>query len=110
MSLVNASFIRLLAVPASAFKGITSLRRAHFHSADSLGDQAFYRCSRPNAIDFQSAASIGEECFRSCLTAAYVMLAELTAIASQAFLNCVAIRQISMENVLEIPWGAFDMA
>ena len=105
-SLTKANFPLAESIGSHAFFG-SNLTEANFPLAENIGNQAFQECSLTEA-NFPSAKSIGEGAFYLCssLTEAVFPLAE--SIGFAAFSECSRLTEVNIPLAKSIGQGAFN--
>lgn len=75
---------------------------------NTIGDYAFYKCSKLTTVSFPNATSIGEYAFCMCSKLTTVSLSNALSVSRNAFLYCSNLTSISLPNATYI--GAYAFA
>ena len=96
------------AVADKGFENNTNLTTITFpESVQTVGNKAFYGCSKLSAVTFNGQTAIGDEAFRNCTSLINVSLPSgLKTIGDRAFQNANSITQIEFKDGIE-SIGAF---
>lgn len=91
------------AVADNGFENNTNLTTITLpESVKTIGDKAFYGCSKLSAVTFNGQTAIGDEAFRNCTSLINVSLpAGLKTIGDRAFQNANSITQIEFKDGIE---------
>ena len=105
-------------IGASAFEGCTNLTKFRMpKTPDSVGDRAFYNCSKLSDIRLNSSTidnniatyTLGSYAFYGCNALTRLQLSVYTSIGEYAFANCTGITDASCGNsTANIPQGLFQ--
>ena len=105
------SFSGVKSIPASAFRGCTSLEEITMSSNTStIGQEAFSGCTSLSKVTFQNAlTTIGDYAFFGCSSLAAVIFPQnFTSIGAHAFDGCSSIKSFTIPaKVTKIGNGAF---
>ena len=74
----------------------------------SIGNYAFYSCSKLTSVEFPNATSIGDYAFHSCSKLTSVEFPNATSVGSNAFRNCSDLTSISLPKATSI--GTYAIA
>jgi hypothetical protein len=86
---------------ASALTSVTST------TVTSIGNYAFYGCTKLESVSLPSAASIGSEAFYNCITMVSVSFPLATSIGNYAFYNCYKLESADFPKATSIGSSVF---
>ena len=73
----------------------------------SIGNYAFYSCSKLTSVSFPACTTIGSSAFCSCTSLTSVSFPACTKIYSSAFCSCTSLTSVSFPNCTNISGSAF---
>lgn len=88
-----------------AFYGCTKLTSAEFPNATSIGQYAFYGCSKLESAEFPNTTSIGEYAFYGCTALENMDFLNVTTISGWSFMNCKAIKSVHFPRAKLVGYG-----
>ena len=78
------------------------------YTVTSIGEGAFYGCSKLTSLSLPEAASIGESAFRSCSSLAQIEMPKATSIGGWAFDGCSKLTSLSLPEAASIGASASE--
>jgi uncharacterized repeat protein (TIGR02543 family) len=97
------------AVPEGFCRGCTAIELVSFtNNVASVGDYAFYGCSKLSEVTFGNVETIGAYAFANCTAlknagdTKRVLAAKITSVGAHAFENCVAITAVAVPKGLAV--------
>ena len=99
---------RVESVGDYAFYRCSRLTTADFPLATTIGSSAFYSCSALNSVNIPQATSIGADAFKSCIKLTSIDLPLITSISNAAFASCSVLNSVNIPQATSIGDYSFD--
>jgi hypothetical protein len=91
-----------------AFYGCSKLTTVYLPETTSIGKYAFYNCSSLTTVDLPKVTSISDSAFSNCSKLTTVYLPETTSIDSRAFNSCSRLTTVDLPKAISIGNRAFN--
>lgn len=91
----------------SAFYGCSKLTYASFRNVTSISSSAFQNCSSLATVYFPKATFIGSSAFQSCSSLVSCSFPKVTTIGDSSFCSCISLSEVNFDNVVTISANAF---
>lgn len=99
---------RVASIGEYAFWSCSKLTTANFPKCTSIGEYAFNDCSNLTTISFPICTNIGSYAFYKCSKLTSVSLPKCTNIGNNAFYRCLNLKTVSVPKCTNISNGAFS--